>query len=33
MIKIVIEHSQTAGNGVGGMELPQVVTQSKRSKF
>lgn len=32
-MKIVLEHSTQAGEGMGGMAMPQIVTQSKRSKF
>lgn len=33
VVKIVIEHSQTAGAGMGGMDLPQITTQTKKGRF
>ena len=33
VVKIVIEHSQSAGAGQGGMDLPQIQTQTKKGRF
>lgn len=33
VVKIVIEHSTQAGEGMGGMAMPQITTQSKKSRF
>ena len=32
-IKLVIEHSTAAGEGMGGLAMPQITSQNKRSKF
>ena len=33
VVKIVIEHSATAGAGMGGLDLPQIQTQTKKGRF
>lgn len=32
-IKIVLEHSAAVGEGMGGMEMPQIIGQTKRARF
>ena len=33
VVKIVLEHSAAPGEGMGGLEMPQITSQTKRARF
>lgn len=33
VVKIVLEHSAAPGEGMGGLEMPRVTSQTKRARF